>query len=130
MLAPAGMGSGLEIDMRAPILALALLPLLPAGPAASHDWYEGLRSPYGLPCCDARDCQAVPYRLNRATGEEEIQVYGRWWTVDPSKVVALVSPDGKVHACWDRRYVLPAERVTFRCIILPRTSSLDVAAIG
>ncbi len=116
--------------MRTPVLALALLPLLPGGPAAGHDWYEGLRSPRGWPCCDKGDCQAVPYRLNRATGEDEIQVNGRWWTVDPNKVLSLASPDGKVHACWDHRYVLPAKRVTFRCIILPRTSGLDVAAIG
>ncbi|HWL67143.1 MAG TPA: hypothetical protein VNS22_02040 [Geminicoccus sp.] len=116
--------------MRASCLTLALLPLLPAGPAGGHDWYEGLLSPRGFPCCSRNDCQVVPYRLNRATGEEEIQVYGRWWPVDPRKVLALATPDGKVHACWDHRYVPPAERVTFGCIILPRMTQLEVRTVG
>jgi hypothetical protein len=50
---------------------------------------------------------------------------GRWWPVDPHKVLTLTTPDGRAHACWDRCYRLPAERVTFRCIILPRMTCLE-----
>jgi hypothetical protein len=43
-------------------------------PAESHEWYAGLRSPSGMPCCNERDCHPVASRVNHDTGREEIQV--------------------------------------------------------
>ena len=113
--------------LRAP--CLTLFALLPVQQAAAHDWYEGLMSPSGFSCCDEQDCHAVPYRLNTVTGEEEVKVNGQWWPIQQRNILPLASPDGKVHVCWDQRF-RPSQQPTFRCIILPRTSSLAVAAIG
>ncbi|WP_159718252.1 hypothetical protein [Geminicoccus flavidas] len=115
--------------MRMTRLAGALLPLLVAAPAGVHDWYQGLMSPSGFAYCDWQDCHAVPYRLNAVTGEEEVKVNGRWWPIQPRKVLPLPSLGGKVHVCWDQRFQL-AEEQTCRCIILPSSSSLDVPIIG
>jgi len=114
-------------------LALALPVLLTAGQAHAHDWFEGLLSPHGVPCCGENDCRAVPYRLNAETGQEEVEVNGQWWPVDPDKVPAFTPPDGKVYACWDQRQTqsFPLRKPpNFHCIILPRMSSLDAPSAG
>ena len=41
-----------------------------ASPAVAHEWYTGLRSPSGAPCCNDRDCRPVAYRINPDTGRE------------------------------------------------------------
>jgi hypothetical protein len=51
-------------------------------PAKSHGWYAGLRSPSGMPCCNERDCHPVAARVNRDTGDEEIQANGAWYPVE------------------------------------------------
>ena len=111
--------------MRASCLALVLLLL--AGPAAAHEWFDGLRTPDGMPC-GQEDCRAVPYRLNGETGQEEVEVNGRWWPVDPGKLLALPAPDGHAYACWspgpDHPYLSVPATPNFHCIILPRMSSL------
>jgi hypothetical protein len=86
-----------------------------ARPAESHEWYAGLRSPSGMPCCNERDCHPVAYRVNRNTGGEEIQANGAWYPVEYGKVLPFPSPDGGYHACWGNA----AGRPNFRCIILP-----------
>ncbi|HWL70167.1 MAG TPA: hypothetical protein VNS22_17530 [Geminicoccus sp.] len=110
------------------------LPLLWIAPAASHDWYEGLRAPSGDLCCNQNDCRSVPYRFNTETGTEETQVDGRWWPINPEQVVPSAAPDGQAHACWSSYIRNPthtqAKIPTFRCIILPRMSSLAVAITG
>jgi hypothetical protein len=90
-------------------------------PARSHDWYQGLRSPGGIECCNERDCRPVPYRLNAQSGREEIEANGRWWPVEYDKVVTLPTPDGEAHACWRN----PRGRPEFRCIILPGMARLE-----
>jgi len=97
--------------MRPSALALMLVLALPATAALAH----GLLSPRGARCCDDRDCRPVPYRMNRETGREEIEANGRWWPVEQDKVLALATPDGGAHACWDN----PRGKPFFRCIILP-----------
>jgi hypothetical protein len=67
--------------------------------AESHEWYTGLRSPSGAPCCNERDCRPVAYRINRDTGREEIQANGAWYPVEYGKVLPFSSPDGGYHAC-------------------------------
>ena len=101
------------------ILLGALLVLHPTG-AGAHDWYDGLTSPTGLVCCSERDCRSVPYRLNAASGLEEIRANGRWWPVEYDKVLSLPTPDGEAHACWRN----PRGRPEFRCIILPGLAGL------
>jgi hypothetical protein len=86
-----------------------------ARPAESHEWYAGLRSPSGMPCCNERDCHPVAYRVNRDTGGEEIQANGAWYPVEYGKVLPFPSPDGGYHACWGNA----AGRPNFRCILLP-----------
>jgi hypothetical protein len=84
-------------------------------PADSHEWYVGLRSRSGMPCCNERDCHPVAARVNRDTGDEEIRANGAWYPVEYGKVLPFSSPDGGYHACWSNAAGGP----NFRCIILP-----------
>ena len=64
------------------LLSVALSVMLVATaasalPAKSHEWYAGLRSPSGMPCCNERDCHPVASRVNHDTGREDIQANGR-----------------------------------------------------
>ena len=89
-------------------------------PVELHEWYAGLRSPSGMPCCNERDCHPVAFRVNHDTGDEEIQANGAWYPVEYGKVLPFSSPDGGYHACWGNA----AGRPDFRCIILPGVASL------
>jgi hypothetical protein len=68
--------------------------------AESHEWYTGLRSPSGAPCCNERDCRSVANRINRDTGREEIQANGAWYPIEYDKELPFSSPDGGYHAFW------------------------------
>ncbi len=63
----------------------------------------------------------MPHRLSPATGREEVEANGRWWPVEPDKVLPFATPDGGAHACWDN----PRGRPRFRCIILPDMAGLE-----
>jgi hypothetical protein len=105
------------------LIALSVMLVATAAcalPAESHEWYAGLRSPSGMPCCNERDCHPVASRVNHDTGREEIQANGAWYPVEYGKVLPLSSPDGGYHACWGNT----AGRPNFRCIILPGVASL------
>jgi len=67
-------------------------------PAESHEWYAGLRSPSGMPCCNERDCRPVASPVNHDTRREEIQANGAWYPVEYGKVLPFPSPDGGYHA--------------------------------
>ena len=103
-----------------PLVVVLVAIAASASPADSHDWYTGLRSPSGAPCCNERDCRPVAYRINRVTGREEIQANGAWYPVEYDKVLPFSSPDGGYHACWGNA----AGRPNFRCIMLPGLASL------
>lgn len=103
------------------LVAMIVATAASAFPADSHEWYMGLRSPSGAPCCNERDCRPVDYRINRDTGREEIQANGAWYPVEYDKVLPFSSPDGGYHACWGNA----AGRPDFRCIMLPGMASLD-----
>jgi hypothetical protein len=47
--------------MRSLIVLVAMIVATAASvfPAGSHEWYTGLRSPSGMPCCNERDCRTV-----------------------------------------------------------------------
>jgi hypothetical protein len=94
-----------------------------APPAGSHDWYTGLRSPSGAPCCNERDCRPVAYRINPDTGREEINANGAWHPVEYDKVLPFSSPDGGYHACWSNAAGSPK----FRCIMLPGMALLPLS---
>jgi hypothetical protein len=87
------------------LLSVALIVVLVATaasalPVESHEWYTGLRSPSGMPCCNERDCHPVASRVKHDTGREEIQAIGAWYPVEYGKVLPFSSPDGGYHACW------------------------------
>jgi hypothetical protein len=103
------------------LIAMIVAPAACSVPAGSHDWYTGLRSPSGAPCCNERDCSPVAYRINRDTGREEIHANGAWYPVEYDKVLPFSSPDGGYHACWSNA----AGRPDFRCIMLPGMASLS-----
>jgi hypothetical protein len=102
------------------LIAMIVAPAAFSVPASAHEWYTGMRSPDGTPCCNERDCHPVEYRINPDTGREEINANGTWHPVDYDKVLPFSSPDGASHACWGEA----AGRPVFRCIILPGMASL------
>jgi hypothetical protein len=106
--------------MRSPVLIAVLVLAVPGPAAGAHEWYRGLQSPSGIPCCDERDCRSVAYRLNSLTGQEEILANGIWWPVEHDKVLPMSAPDGGAHACWGNLRGKPF----FRCIIIPGQASL------
>ena len=100
-------------------LALSAASCAVPAPAAAHDWYEGLSSPGGEPCCTDRDCQAVDHRLDPATRRLEVGIEGVWVPVDPARLVSVPSPDGAAHACFERRWTRNRMTPVVRCVILP-----------
>ena len=62
-------------------LIVVLVATAASPPAESHEWYVGLRSLSGMPCCNERDCHPVASRVND-TGREEIQANGAWYPVE------------------------------------------------
>ena len=103
--------------MRSSVVLVATIVATAASafPAGSHEWYAGLRSPSGMPCCNERDCHQWGARVNPAPGDEGIQANGVWYPVEYGKVLSFPSSDGGYHACWGNA----ARRPNFRCIILP-----------
>ena len=105
--------------MRSTSLLLAALCATAPAPAAGHDWYGGLRSPGGNRCCTGRDCRPVDHRYNPATGRLELRIDGVWVPLDPATLLAVPSPDGAVHACFEWRW-MPRDMIpVVRCVILP-----------
>jgi hypothetical protein len=105
--------------MRLGVILIAMI-VAPVVPASAHEWYTGLRSPGGAPCCNERDCRHVAYRVNGSTKREEIRANGAWYPVAYDKVLPFSSPDGNYHPCWTNAVGRP----DFRCIILPGMASL------
>lgn len=102
--------------------ALAGVPLalgLLAAPAAAHDWYTGLASPSGERCCTENECEPVDHRYDPESHRLEVGINGVWVPVDPAKVVAVPSPDGAAHACFERHWMVRKMTPLIRCIILP-----------
>jgi hypothetical protein len=95
-------------------LAIATLSSLSL-PAASHDWYSGLRAPDGSLCCSDRDCHELQWSEVRrsADGALELMIGGRWLPVPFEAILPQRSPNGHVHACW------PPSGRHIRCVILP-----------
>jgi hypothetical protein len=61
------------------LIAVIVAPVAFSVSAVAHEWYTGLRSPSGAPCCNERDCRPVAYRINPDTGREEINANGVWY---------------------------------------------------
>lgn len=104
------------------ILAIVAALSAPAGPAAAHDWYEGLTSPAGERCCNGRDCVPVGHRYASGSGRLEVEIDGRWVAVDPGALVAVPSPDGEAHACFWRHWMARTLTPMIRCVVLPGES--------
>jgi hypothetical protein len=98
------------------LLSFALIVVLvvtaaSALPAESHEWYAGLRSPSGMPCCNERDCHPVAYRVNHDTGDEEIRANGAWYPVVTLEFLLIV-----------HRYFWPTPRGRSLTCIVERSS--------
>ena len=99
-------------------VTLGELGVMPPRVVDAHDWYSNLRQPItGMPCCGGYDCRPLLPQQIRYTKGGGMQFFldGEWRDVDPAVILALPSPDSRVHACWnatDRRLL---------CVILPGT---------
>jgi hypothetical protein len=51
--------------------------LVSTSPVLAHAWYQDLKTPNGLSCCNERDCQPVGHRYTTENGHEvEIEGHG------------------------------------------------------
>jgi len=93
-----------------------------AASADAHDWYEGLRHPGGMACCDSGDCRPVDFCV--CAGQREcLLVDGSCVPVPWDRVLPLPAPDGRAHACWPNDSDVPGStRPVLICVILPGTA--------
>jgi hypothetical protein len=113
------------------VLCLAFLAALPlraraqdrGGHDALHSWYQGLRSPEGESCCNAKDCRPVASRFVQGSAAGailEIQIGSRWIPVPKDRILPLSSPDGGVHACYSDPAPFMTETtpgLVIRCVV-------------
>lgn len=69
-------------------------------PASAHDWYTGLKSPTGIPCCAKQDCESAQTRVN-VYGDLEVELDGAWFPAFDERWYLPGSPsqDGEWHVC-------------------------------
>jgi hypothetical protein len=95
--------------------------LVSTSPVLAHAWYQDLKTPNGLSCCNERDCQPVGHRYTTENGHE-VEIEGHWVFVKPSVILPLSSPDGQTHACFERNWSTFGSQTTIsfivRCVIL------------
>ena len=88
---------------RSLIAAGLLVPALASGfatPSTGHDWYRGLTSRAGVPCCGGHECRPAAARYNERTGSWETEVIeDTWLPVPPGALAPIPSPDGSYHVC-------------------------------
>jgi hypothetical protein len=89
--------------MRRSLIAAGLAYVFACGfatPSTGHDWYRGLTSSAGVPCCGGQDCRSTAARYNKQTGTWEAEVMkDTWLRVPPSAMTSIPSPDGDYHVC-------------------------------
>ena len=95
------------------VLLLLLAAAAPAS-ASAHDWYTGLRDGTGASCCGGRDCRPVGLCV-LPDREQGLLIAGVCLPIPWDKVLAVASPDGGAHACWQP----VGRRPYIRCVILP-----------
>jgi hypothetical protein len=53
-----------------------------------RDWFKGVRSPNGVPCCDIADGHYTSWRKSETVGYEfDVPIEGEWVPVPPSTIV-------------------------------------------
>lgn len=102
----------------APVLAQeAIVSKSPhhAGHMKFHNqFYKHLKQPNSeVSCCDNKDCRPARHRMTK--NGHEFHIGGRWLTVDRTKLINTVTPDGGGHWCGLYEY---AHTITF-CGIVP-----------
>ncbi len=85
------------------LIVAGLVSVFAAGvttPSPGHDWYRGLTSSAGVPCCGGHECRPAAARYNERTGSWETEVIeDTWLPVPPSALAPIPSPDGNYHVC-------------------------------
>jgi hypothetical protein len=107
-------------------LLLTATPVLAAGgdpeqyknvPPNVREWFRGVRSPHGVPCCDIADGRRVDWRP--AGSGYEAFIGGQWRLVPPEVVVYTTNPTGDAVAFY-RDYgdkISDPDRYAIRCFV-------------
>jgi hypothetical protein len=98
------------------VAILAWLCVMPKGELRAHDWYSDLRQPgTGIPCCGMLECRPLQATQIRTVegGRMQFLLDHEWRDVDPTLILDLPSPDGRVHARWS------SYMKRLLCVILP-----------
>ena len=125
------------------LMAVVGAIVLVGGGADAHDWYSDLRTSSGQPCCGGQDCRPMKQGEVMTTGDnlylwaplesrqtlgpevglnqsgspderdEKAKIAHGWIIVDPSAILPVHSPDGRIHACWW------ASLGVWGCVIMP-----------
>lgn len=105
--------------------ALALVLGLLSSPAWGHDFFSGLRSPQGLPCCsgdaDTGDCHVTKMCVLPNGQEGIVSVVWGCRPIDWTKVLPAPSPTGEPAIC-EPPNASPTTTPVAYCILLGASS--------
>jgi hypothetical protein len=68
-----------------------------------RSWFEGVRSPHGVPCCSMSDGHSTIYDI-RHDGYW-VPIEGEWRQVPPESIVYTTNPTGEAVVWWVRQGV-------------------------
>lgn len=82
---------------------------------AVREWFKGVRSPHGVPCCDMADGHRTDYDIR---GEHYwVPIEGTWVEVPPESIVFNAgNPYGQAVVWWVRQGPRP-DAVYIRCFV-------------
>lgn len=81
-----------------------------------HHWYQTLKTPEGLSCCNDQDCRPTQTRVR--DGVHEILVDGVWVPVPMDRVLKQSAPDMGDHVCALPGYSQGETHPHILCVIL------------
>ena len=87
-----------------------------AAPPALKEWFRGVRSPRGVPCCSVADGHATDYEA-RVDGRYWVPIEGEWRPVPPEAVVLRTSNPTRRAVVWWVRNGQSAGGIFIRCFV-------------
>jgi hypothetical protein len=88
-------------------------------PPAVRDWFRGVRSPQGVPCCDIADGSRVDWRRDGKGNEFSVFIGDAWRQVPKAAVVApgTGNPTGDAVVWYVDNKVEGPNRYFIRCFV-------------
>jgi hypothetical protein len=90
-------------------------------PPEVRQWFEGLRSPKGEPCCSYADGHRTGYDMRQ--GQYWVPIEGEWYPVPPEAIIKTANPVGEAIVWYLLRYadeypgVSPGPKYRILCFV-------------